>query len=132
MDISLDISDLRVAMSRYDRLYGEDEASFRVYEQRDFRGHNHMVYPDDQDLGEESDSEDEDEDEDEVLHLHDHDMENDVSSFNTVLVIFFLLTSVTICREKMTWEMLKAMRMMTKTKMTMMMKTMKAKMMKKV
>lgn len=79
MDISLDISDLRVAMSRYDRLYGDEDAAFRMFDQRDLMDRAQLVYPDEE-MAEESDSDDEDdeEDEEEVLHLHGADEMDDV------------------------------------------------------
>ena len=81
----MEISDLRVAMSRYDRMYADDDASFRMIDHREYieRAGEHP----EAELNEESESdeeedeeEEEEEEEDEVLHMHDHgeEMEDEV------------------------------------------------------
>jgi hypothetical protein len=81
MEIGVEITDLRVAMSRYDRMYGDDDASFRMVDHRDYaveRGEHPEEELNEESSDEDEDEEEEEEEEDEVLHhIHGEEMEED-------------------------------------------------------
>jgi hypothetical protein len=67
-------------VSRYDRMYGDDDASFRMIDHRDYveRPGEHPEELNEESESDEEDEEEEEEEEDEVLHMHDHGEEEDM------------------------------------------------------
>ncbi len=86
MEISVEVSDLRVHMNRYDRFYAEDaEAAFHNMNRIDRR------VPPEREANQEyeSDSEVDEEEEEERMHMHDHHDDMEEVRIYTITIIFF-------------------------------------------